>query len=1371
MGDQAPVRSEATRRPRRFLRAVLKWAFRIASSILIIVLALLLCLPYITDTRAVKGLVARKIAARLSDAEVRIETLRLAPLSNHLLLMEGLVLAPRGRPHAPVVSIGRVDCWWVPARLLKGQAHLTELSVESVRVELRRESGRWNFLSIFPKERRPLRLENLRLPLALRMDAARASNALLTLDMEGKLMAAVGPVSAEWSCDLKGLLAGAADLRVSARRAEVARPPFRLILPEGFDARAAARNPGALAQLSGTLVVNSLQAELPGFPNAAERVPPTSANGNTPAPGGPHSVVAAPLSVGASFSADLDLARLEIPRADFDLQVPGLLTDSLSLSLKNGAGWNLAGRNLFAADVGSFAEALPLRGLKMLRSATASGQVFAATDIAGRLAPASPLRAAVRLSTRATASGVAGHAEVALPAPESAALPAGESVVAVADIAGLDATRAQDVEIFLGGGLGGWAVTDLSCSLDSVKAAVPGLIDAEGGPFRARLSAVVSLPTARAARLRGSLADGIVTVRSSKFGQVSLPVELAAAISASDPLDLAAGRNSLDDLSGSVGNLIPHFRLSASAVGLGREKLEAEGEAALDLGALVGLLSGLDEGLRAKLGELQLAGAATGAFELDGTVSGPGAGGRGTGLRLTADGSALLTGLALRRGAVEASLGQVKSSGALDLSMDSHFLPYNLRLSASASGRDFAASLAAAQPDAPPAFAVSLAGLDARLSGEVPGPDLRLVNGRAEASVQDLVASLARGPEEGAVASFGPFSFKGRGRLDADPLAGDAQLSDAALEAPGLLELAAPSIGIEGFGGDAVSGRVQASLPDLSALVRAAAPALPPALASKLAVTGHAAGEVQLGGRLPLAEQIVAALEGGRALPRPEFFPLKAFYERQVPFTLDGRLNCQDVAASWKLSPDLTVGISGVAGEGRLSLKPGGAAAGSLVAGSVGLTVGTVDFPPSPVPLKDFRLGADFALRDFDQFDLTNCTFAGLGRVLEASATVHGSGLSRLSGVPTPGAVLENVDLTVQSSGKVRLGEMPAVEGLKCSGEASCDLNLAIVAGDRVTLALSPRLDNVSVAFRDLFALDGLGGNFGLAQDWRIVSAEETAAAPLSQSMIPQPAPPTPSAIRPTLPEFGTAADALIPPDQALTLRSASLLGKPLVSNLTARIETGGSALSVPGIYLQPLGGELVGSASFLPLPAAGAPVGSGRELQVEGEFAGVDLRLLLPPDLRDFSGDSQIDGSFMLGAVISPPPAGELAYNPLKDVMARLNVTHIGAEALDHLLLGLDPRAANPSIARARQALGFAAPVSVSGSLERAFAAADVQLQGLASNLVTDYDIPRFNVAQLFGAKLVTDIFRKAAPILSALNLLDADRLEVSPDGSVRLR
>jgi hypothetical protein len=342
---------------------------------------------------------------------------------------------------------------------------------------------------------------------------------------------------------------------------------------------------------------------------------------------------------------------------------------------------------------------------------------------------------------------------------------------------------------------------------------------------------------------------------------------------------------------------------------------------------------------------------------------------------------------------------------------------------------------------------------------------------------------------------------------------------------------------------------------------------------------------------------------------------------------------------------------------------------------------------------------------------------------------------------------------------------------LKCSGEASCDLNLALVAGQRLALVLSPRLDNVSVAFRNLFALEGLGGNFGLSQDWRIVSAEEAAPAPLTQSTIAQPTAPSASAIRPALPEFGTAADELIPPDQVLTLRSASLFGMPLVSNVTARIEAQGAAFSVPGFYLQPLGGELVGSASFLALPAAGAPAGSGRELQVEGEFAGVDLRLLLPPDLRDFSGDSQIDGSFMLSAVVSPPPAGELAYNPLKDVMARLEVTHIGAEALDRLLLGLDPKAANPSIARTRQALGFAAPVSVSGSLERGFAGADVELQGLASNLVTDYSIPRFNVAQLFETKLVTDIFRKAAPILSALNLLDAERLEVSPDGSVRLR
>jgi len=64
-----------------------------------------------------------------------------------------------------------------------------------------------------------------------------------------------------------------------------------------------------------------------------------------------------------------------------------------------------------------------------------------------------------------------------------------------------------------------------------------------------------------------------------------------------------------------------------------------------------------------------------------------------------------------------------------------------------------------------------------------------------------------------------------------------------------------------------------------------------------------------------------------------------------------------------------------------------------------------------------------------------------------------------------------------------------------------------------------------------------------------------------------------------------------------------------------------------------------------------------------------------------------------------------------------------------------------------------------------------NVALSGLAPGLITEYAIPRFSVGQLFDAALVNRAFRRAAPALSAMDLLDAERIEVGADGSVGFR
>ena len=54
---------------------------------------------------------------------------------------------------------------------------------------------------------------------------------------------------------------------------------------------------------------------------------------------------------------------------------------------------------------------------------------------------------------------------------------------------------------------------------------------------------------------------------------------------------------------------------------------------------------------------------------------------------------------------------------------------------------------------------------------------------------------------------------------------------------------------------------------------------------------------------------------------------------------------------------------------------------------------------------------------------------------------------------------------------------------------------------------------------------------------------------------------------------------------------------------------------------------------------------------------------------------------------------------------------------------------------------------------------------------MIGRYELPRINVAALFQAPLVTRALDRARIVTNALDLLDAVRLEVTPEGAVRLR
>ena len=142
MPDAAGKTEGAVKKRGGRLRRALRLALRLVTLVVALLLLLLLLMPWITNTGAVRGLVARTIAGKLRSADVQLGTLRVAPLRGEVFVLEGLRMAPAGRPGEPVVTLGRFAVRWKPFDLLHRRLHLTSVAIESFRCDLRQEPGR-----------------------------------------------------------------------------------------------------------------------------------------------------------------------------------------------------------------------------------------------------------------------------------------------------------------------------------------------------------------------------------------------------------------------------------------------------------------------------------------------------------------------------------------------------------------------------------------------------------------------------------------------------------------------------------------------------------------------------------------------------------------------------------------------------------------------------------------------------------------------------------------------------------------------------------------------------------------------------------------------------------------------------------------------------------------------------------------------------------------------------------------------------------------------------------------------------------------------------------------------------------------------------
>ncbi|MGD2174353.1 MAG: hypothetical protein PVJ27_03035, partial [Candidatus Brocadiaceae bacterium] len=994
---------------RSLWKRLLRWAFRGAALVLILLLLLLHLCPYLTDTGLVRGLVADALSERLSGAHVRIGGLRVAPVRGRLALMEDFAIAPPGQPGSPVVSVERVRVQWRPGALLDGVVHITGISAQDVSVRVRRDEAGWNVLAIMPESEEPLRLEDLRLPLPIVVDAIRARGVRIRVGAPGVLEAGVEDLLADGSCRLRGLLEGEGRLVLKAKGVGGRAGRVECELADGFRVAMGYRNTGGAASVSTIFEAPRLRGASPGL------------------------VDFGPVPVRAGFGGELDLRQLALPRADAFVSVPDLLDGRATLSFTGGPDHRIEMRSLLLADMGA---ALSRARLELPVRVSIEGTASAGTELTGNVQLRPVLEGALRLNNEVLVTGVTGGVRLA------------ETSGAEAKASDCSATIAHEAQIHLGSALGGLTCVDGTVQVSRLQGNLGEVLAFVGEGLGADLRGEVTLPCAASAQVAGSLSADALSVRREARGELSAPAEAHFRLRGFDLTRAARRALVLTEARARAGELAPWMWLSGEA-DAGPGTISARGGGVLDVAQALRAAEGLSDDLTRGIGTLRAAGAVGGILDVAGHLPGD----EEAGLRCEAQGAAELGPLALERDALRVGLRAARSLASLGVSLDAALQPFDLAAAGmlTLGGLEATTGHGGSVDGAP---GVGLERLEASSDLRALHSGSAQLEARAAAATEGLRLALAQGAE--GAQWLGPFSVQGVGSLTSVPFAGDLTLSDARARVEGLGALHVPELHLTGMGADGVAGSIRLEVPDLGAAAELAARCLPPELAERVPeMAGQTEAEASFSGALPLVDRTIASLARGEG-PRYRLFPLVEFYRESVPLDVGASLAVHDLAVAGRLA-GRQMGARGVSSSADLRLSDGDID----LAAELGIEL--IEPGALPVPLRDFTLGAEIGVRDFDALEVSQFRLAGPGEALQATGSLSARGLGSIGGVPTPGRILEGLDLAVDSDVSLRLGELHVLEGLETEGEVGFTFAGTLERAEAINLRAEPRARNVGV--------------------------------------------------------------------------------------------------------------------------------------------------------------------------------------------------------------------------------------------------------------------------------------------------------------------
>lgn len=379
----------------------------------------------------------------------------------------------------------------------------------------------------------------------------------------------------------------------------------------------------------------------------------------------------------------------------------------------------------------------------------------------------------------------------------------------------------------------------------------------------------------------------------------------------------------------------------------------------------------------------------------------------------------------------------------------------------------------------------------------------------------------------------------------------------------------------------------------------------------------------------------------------------------------------------------------------------------------------------------------DYSLKDLNALSINNSFLKINNEIISHSLKGEIKGFYPLliQNVPLRASeILKRISLKLNSRLSIKKGiKLSLISPVRFSGGLSTDFFIKLVPEEKISLKGNIGFKNFILENND-FHINKITGNIPINKSYLLVNKKTNHTQKNQDKFISQ------TGLFDGLRNYSSHKN--------LISISSIQAGKYSFNQILLDIFLNTSLFAVEQFFFEVEGGTVLGNTYFL-------PDNKGYKLSLKSNFAGIDLKKILKLGGRNKSKlDSKVNGNADL--IVNILTETEPTDFTIDQIDMDLNITHIGDNALNEILIYFDPSESNPSVADLKEKLKLAKPSQINIKIKNERLSMFVRLKThlTESGFLDIQALNRIPVQRLKQFSTISENLKEISPLLKIIKI-----------------